>query len=156
MPNMAAVESSRTIIDSSTTLWPENSSLTGRFILFSPVPSIICRLLMLPIIRGRLAIMLVTPSPYLSISRGTRCFALLVIPIAINPTPDTIVRSILDTMLCVQQSPSYTLSLVDADHYIWSTGASSQQITVNQTGPYWAYSARNCRTFIDRFHVSAL
>lgn len=49
----------------------------------------------------------------------------------------------------------YQLSAtLNADTYLWNTGASGKSITINQTGTYWVKAAQSCGAWrTDTFHV---
>lgn len=60
-----------------------------------------------------------------------------------------------DSSYCLAQHLPMVLtsSGQDGDYYLWSTGATTKDITITKDGKYWCTSFANCHTYIDTFIV---
>lgn len=59
-----------------------------------------------------------------------------------------------DTTLCSNDPLALQSSHPPPGTYLWSSGATSYSIHVNNSGTYWVSDAANCPLFVDTFHVS--
>lgn len=61
--------------------------------------------------------------------------------ITINPLPNVTINAT-QTTICGTQTT--TLTANGANNYVWSSGANTSSITVNQAGTYWVIGTNNC------------
>ncbi len=66
--------------------------------------------------------------------------------------PDTL-TSVQDKMFC-NSNEATLMAAPGYSAYQWNTGATSQAITVNQSGTYWVSGRENCTWHADSFHVT--
>ncbi len=149
LPNITAVQNSRTLIDTSTTfkLFLRNGP-DGRIYTLPLAPYLGC---------------IQNPN-----ALGTACqyndqalnlpnyngqsYSELGNVIVVHEPKDTTINPTKDTIVC--QVPTTTLKApTDATGYLWSTGSTGSQVAVNQDGVYWLYSRRQCDLYIDSFRV---
>lgn len=60
-----------------------------------------------------------------------------------------------DTAIC-DQNNAVLNGRPNMQNYQWNTGATTQNLTINQIGTYWVKSMGECEAWIDTFHVQAL
>lgn len=67
---------------------------------------------------------------------------------------EVVTHAVRDTVLCQNSGGSVTLHAGnDGTSYLWSTGDTTAQTTVHDTGTYWCRSISGCGPFTDTFHV---
>ncbi|PSK95089.1 gliding motility-associated C-terminal domain-containing protein [Taibaiella chishuiensis] len=72
--------------------------------------------------------------------------------VVVHEPRDTIATAIIDTTIC--QLPQVTLNAPAVhESYLWNTGGTGVQHTVNNDGIYWVYGRDGCRLSIDSFRV---
>lgn len=59
-----------------------------------------------------------------------------------------------DTTICAKEGPITLTAAQSFNHYIWSNGATTNQITINSEGTYWVKSSNDCSSRIDTFRVT--
>jgi gliding motility-associated-like protein len=60
-----------------------------------------------------------------------------------------------DTAIC-DQNNAVLNGRPNMQNYEWNTGATTQNLSINQIGIYWVKSMGECEAWIDTFHVNAL
>lgn len=60
-----------------------------------------------------------------------------------------------DTAIC-DQNNAVLYGRPNMQNYEWNTGATTQNLPINQIGTYWVKSMGECEAWIDTFHVNAL
>lgn len=61
-----------------------------------------------------------------------------------------------DTAICGVTSQAVLPGRPGMNSYQWNTGATTQNVTINQLGTYWVKTYGECEAWVDTFHVNAL
>lgn len=151
MPNTAAVLSSLTVLDTGiyrgSRLGPDQMLYIIRFNFSLPMPTSSLTRIQNPNALGTAAIV---ERNYIPLMNGVGLE--LGSPAAVQRPIDTAYRR-KDTVIC--QAASVTLSAdPDEQQLLWSTGSTAQQETFSQSGTYWLRGRKQCRVFIDSFHLT--
>lgn|GEM_PF-627553 len=63
-------------------------------------------------------------------------------------------KKVHDTLICQNVAQGFHLNGSSGyENYLWNTGDTTAQITVNDSGTYWCRASSTCNVFIDTFHV---
>lgn len=58
-----------------------------------------------------------------------------------------------DTTLCTNEPLLLQSGLAPPGTYLWSSGATTNSLSVNNSGTYWVNDVNNCQLYTDTFHV---
>jgi hypothetical protein len=72
----------------------------------------------------------------------------------ISVIPNVIVNASPDVFQCDDEPAQLTVTVENADDFVWSNGVESEVIYVNETGAYWVTASNSCFTAVDTVFAS--
>jgi gliding motility-associated-like protein len=153
LPNIAAVQSSRTLIDTATQIHLRKGPDNKIYVLRNAIGSSTAHLGCVSNPNAPGTACQYNPNTFVLPAYYTPAtYSELGNIIVVHGPDDTLSRLVLDTIIC--QLPQVTVPASGLyQGYLWNTGSTAAQETFSEDGTYWVYGKDGCKLHADSFRI---